>query len=558
MSTLSVTAAVLPEGCSCFTKATFQDLTPTIYENQGETAYGANRIYANAARARMVGVAPTIMEDFLLGRIRDVKEKISEVNVGGDRFINLPYTVRQRESAISNEYFRITAGASNGNTATTGEWVLTVATVDDSLFDAQSGAPIFNQFLPGQFIYVQTRDEGTAAPNAATRLIPFKIVSSADDSGDATVTVIPSYTPAGYVALTAGEKTDLAPTEGVISIGVNNVDDYEQYCDVEAVETAPQHIIDYHQTSRNAFCYTKEFLEMDKKIQAGEVNDYYKTFRYLPVTQRNRMIQQKFKNKWFHSIFYNDVLNELQAPGAYVPGSTPESLSVVDPTDTNCVLGYKANALGIRTLLANQSQIIDFTGGALDLRVVFDACYAVKRNREIDGASVDRISALTSRVVFDGVVSALIGYIKARYGYDNMNLYQEQGEVANKITGVQMRYMKFDLPEFDFEFVIASDNFFSDQEKVMTTGLGDSTHSGKIWIIDWDDLEIGIVGTSQKKIDENDEFSAKVVDELKCTIAQNTIHRTLESNTWTVRFGNEKRSLLVEGFDPTATVTLTS
>ena len=554
MSTLSVTAAVLPEGCSCFTKATFQDMTPTIYENQGSTAYGANRVYANAARARMVGVAPTMLEDFLLGRVADVKTPINKVNVGGDRFINLPYTVRQREAQISNEYFKITAGASNGNTAATGEWVLTISKITDSLFDAQSGAPIFNQFLPGQYIYIQTRDEGTVAPNSATRLIPFKIVSSANAAGNATVVVLPSYTPAGYVALAAGDKADLAPTEGVVSIGVNNVDDYEQYCDVESVETAPQHIIDYHQTSRNAFCYTKEFLEMDKKIQAGEINDYYKTFQYLPVTQRNRMIQQKFKNKWFHSIFYNDVLNELQAPGVYIPGSTDASLTVVDPTDTSCVLGYKANALGIRTLLANQSQIIDFTGGVLNLRVVFDACYAVKRNREIDGGSVDRISALTSRIVFDGVVSGLIGYIKARYGIDNLNLYQEQGVVANKITGVQMRYMKFDLPEFDFEFVIASDNFFSDQEKLTTTALGDSKHSGKIWIIDWDDLEIGIVGTSQKKIDENDEFSAKVVNELKCTIAQNTIHRTLESTTWTVRFGNEKRSLLIEGFDPTAAV----
>ena len=557
MSTLAVTAAVLPEGCSCFTKATFQDLTPTIYEAQGETAYGANRIYANAARARMVGVAPTIMEDFLLGRIADVKQPLSKVNVGGDKFINLPYTVRQREAQITNEYFKITAGVAGTNFATTAEWDLTVEVIADSLFDAQTGQPIFNQFLPGQYIYVQHR----AAGGGATLSTPMKIVSAVDlATSTAKVTVVPNVSgKTHYDTLTVAQQAALSPVEGLISIGVNNKDDYEQYCDVEAVEIAPQHIIDYHQTSRNAFCYTKEFLEMDKKIQAGEVNDYYKTFNYLPVTQRNRMIQTKFRNKWFHSIFYNDVLDEDQDPGLYTPSLTTASpYVVVDPGDTSCIVGYKANALGIRPLLAAQGQVYDFAGQDLDLRVVLDLCYAVKRNREIDGASVDRISALTSRQVFDSCNKALIGYIKTRYGIDNLNLYQDQGVVANKITGVQMRYMKYDLPEFDFEFVIASDNFFSDQERLHTNALTDAANAGKIWIVDWADLEIGIVGTNQRKIDENDEFAAKVVSAMQCTIQQNTVHRTLESQTWTVRMGNEKRSLLVEGFNSANAVTLTA
>jgi hypothetical protein len=551
MSTLNVSAAVLPEGCSCFTKATFQDLTPTIYEAQSETAYGANRVYANAARARMVGVAPTMLETFLLGRVADVKDKLSQVSVGGDRFVNLPYTVRQRESQITNEYFKITARADNGNTAATGESVLTIGIIEDSLFDAQNGSPIFNQFLPGQYIYVKYRDSGAAIGSQTSYSVPFKVVSSAQGGSAslATVTVIPSITAAGWVALSTAEKNDLKPSEGLVTIGVNNVDDYEQYCDVEAVEIAPQHIIDYHQTSRNAFCYTKEFLEMDKRIQNGEINDYYRTFQYLPVTQRNKQIQAKFRSKWFQAIFYNDLLNELQTPNAYVAGSTPASLTVVDPADNSCILGYKANALGIEKLLANQGQIIDFGGGALDLRVVFEACYAVKRNREIEGGTVDRISAITSRKVYDAAVSALLNYINERYGFNNQTRYVENGTVIDKVTSVSMRYMKFDLPEFDFEFVIAHDNFFTDRERMMSTA-DLTSHSGEMWILDWSDIEVGVVATNSQKIDENDEWAAKVVDELKCVIATNTIHRTLESTTWTVRLGNEKRSLLVKGFNP--------
>ena len=544
-----ITAAVIPDGCSCFTKATFQDLTPALYEAQGVTAYGSNKIYANAKRARMVGVQPTTLHSFLMGAIKDVKTPVTKVPVSSDKFVNLPYTTRFRTANISNEYFQVTAG---GNAGAGGLWDLTISVIPDSLFDAPSGTPIASQFLPGQYIYIQYASAGEVTNRAA-----FKVVTSVAAGDDATVTVVPSITEAGWDALDVPSQTALQPTEGVVTIGLNNVDDYEKYCNSEAAELAPQHIIDYHQTSRNAFCYTKEFLEMDKAIASGDINDYYSTFRHLPVTEQNRIREQKFQNKFAEAIFSNAPLNELQEPNAYQVGNTDPSLTVVDPADTDCILGYKANALGMRELLKAQGQVIDGLGIALDLDALLDACYSLKRNREIDGQVVDTIGGITSRKVYDKVVSILIQYIKATYGTDNINLYMEKGQVLDHLTNVGMKYMKFDLPEFNFEFVIASDNFFSDQERLMESA-GQGTHAGKIWFIDWADLTVGIVETNSQKIDENDHVAQKVVEELKCTITTNIIHRTLESTTWTVMFGNEKRSLLVEGFDPSECIKLTA
>ena len=548
-----VVAAVIPDGCSCFTKATFQDLTPAIYEAQDVTAYGSNRIYANAKRARMVGVQPTILNSFLMGAVKDVKQPVQKVAVANDKFVNLPYSVRYRTANISNEYFQVTAGVTAGGTA--GLWDLTVSAITDSVLDAANGV-IANQFLPGQYIYIQYADKtGTVGVSQTTFSTPFLVVSSVADGDDATVQVLPSITEAGFIALDAAGKANLQPEEGVVTIGLNNVDDYEKYCNAEAVELAPQHIIDYHQTSRNAFCYTDEFLEMDKAIAAGDINDYYSTFKHLPVTEQNRIREKKFQDKFAQAIFSNGPLNEEQGPDAYVVGNTDPSLTVVDPTDTGCILGYKANALGMRELLALQGQILDMQGGELDLKAVLDACYSLKRNREIDGQTVDTIAGMTSRLVYDRITSVLISYIKSVYGIDSLTMYMEKGEVIDHMTSVSMRYIKFDLPEWEFALVIASDNFFTDQERLMTTA-GLPTHAGKIWFIDWSDLTVGIVATNSQKIDENDEVSAKIVTELKCTIKQNTIHRTLESTTWTVQFGNEKRSLLVEGFNPQTCIAL--
>lgn len=556
MSVLSVSAMVLDDACSCITKATAQDLTPQIYENMGATAYGSQRIYANAARDKMIGVAPTMLQSFLLGTVSDVKEKLSEVSIGGDRFVNLPYLVRRRDSNITNEYFEVTARADTANTATTGESALTIETITDSLFDAQNGSPIYKQFLPGQSIYIKYYDAVPAAGSQTSYQVPFKIVTAEAGANDATatVTVVPFITPAGWAALSAGEKTALQPETGLVTIGVNNVDDYEQYCDVESVEIAPSFVIDYIQTMRGGFCYTKEFAEMVARIENDEINDFYKTFKYLPTTQRMRIVQQKERQKWFQSIFYNGPLNELQSPNVYTAGSTPDSLTVKDPNDPTCVLGYKANALGIEPLLATQGQVLDLKGGDLNLRTVLEYLYTVKRNRENDGARVESIAAFTSQPIYDRIVQTLISHIKARYSTD-LTLYYQPGEMIDNLSNVSMSYSKFALPEFGFHFVIAHDNFFTDRERmVKSTGLGPS-HAGEMWVLDMPDITTGIVATNSVKINENDEMAAKFLDSIKCTMAQNTIYRTLESKTWTVRIGNEKRHLLVKGFNVNGTIT---
>lgn len=548
MSVTNVSAAVLAS--PDFTKTTFQDLTPTIYENMDKTAYGMQAVYARAQRARNIGVQPTVLESFLMGSVRDLKAPIKQAAIPSGEFVNLPYSIRVQESNVTDEYFKVTATADTGNTGTTGEQSLTITVLDDTLFDAPTGTPIFNHFLEGQYVYISYKD-GTASVGSQTSLnVPFKVVSAVQgaNSSIATVVVRPSYTSAGYQALTTAEKAQLKPADGLVTIGVNNVDDYEQYCKQEPVVTAPRYLVDYHQTSRNVVQYTKQYMELQERIANGDINEHYERFDYLPQVDRMRQQEARYRRKWFHSIWENDAINELQSPNAYVEGSTPASLQVLDPVNSD-VLGYKANALGIRQLLANDSQIIDFKGGELNLRTVFDACYALKRNREIDGGTVDEIAALTSRQVYDRMLTALNTYIQGRYGIDKLQSYFQAGDVVDSVTGMSLRYIKYDLPEFDFQLVLATDNYFTDRERAMINS-GQSSHAGKIWFVDWADLEIGVVKTNQITLVEKDEWAAKVLADLQCTIEQNSITRQLESTTWTTRLGNAKRHLLVEGFNP--------
>jgi hypothetical protein len=296
-------------------------------------------------------------------------------------------------------------------------------------------------------------------------------------------------------------------------------------------------------------------LEAVKHIEDGDINEFYKQFLHLPVNKQNRQIEQKYRQKWYQAIYDNGPLNELQSPEIYNSGSVPASLTVVDPTATSCILGYKANALGIRHLLKAQGQVVDFKGGALNLNVLFEACYSLKRNRELEGQWVNEIGGFTSRKVYDSVSRSLVAYIKKRYGVDSYTQYFQPGQTIDHVTGIEMRYIKFDLPEYEFTFVLATDNYFTDREAMMRRA-GQTSHAGTIELIDWTDLDVGIVATNSLQTTQKDETAAKVLADLQCTISQNSKFLTLESTTWTVRFGNEKRSLVVEGFNPDACIDL--
>lgn len=553
----SLRAINIPDGCGCaITKAEFTDLSPATFANMGDTAYGMQKVYRDLARARTVGVAPSTREMWLMSNVRDLKQPVGQ-RATPYGFVNLPYTMRFREANITNEYFKIREGT-GASTGGGGEWTVEVETINDPLYDAPNGTPIHNQFIPGQYIYVRYKDSGAAAGSQTSYVTPFKVEASNEVGGQpgrAQLVLLPSITEDGWNALTGPEQAALQPQEGIVTIGVNNVDDYEQFCVPESVEIAPSQIVDYHQTSRNAFCYEKEYLQMMERIEDGDINEFYRQFLQLPVTQQNRQREQKFRQKWYQAIYDNGPINELQSPEIYNSGSVPADLTVVDPSDTNCILGYKANALGIRQLLKTQGQVIDFKGGALNLNVLFEAAYGLKRNRELEGQWVAEIGGFTSRKVYDAVSRSLVSYIKKRYGDTDITRYYKPGELIDHVTGISMRYIKFDLPEYEFTFVLATDNFFTDREAMLRRG-GQLSHAGTIEIIDWTDFELGIVKTNKVDITEKDEWAAKVLADLQCTMTQNTKFITLDSTTWTARFGNEKRSLIVEGFNPDACIDL--
>lgn len=555
----------VPDGCGgTLTAATITGLTPATFEAMANTEYNLARVIAESLEARAVGVVPRSLNELLMSRIKEVgKGEIQKRKVGKQSII-MPFTYRRRRTNVASDYFSITGGTANVNAGTTtggvtyptSAWDITVG-LGPSPY-ASSLTSIEKYFLPGQYVFVENLDDAGAAGARTAYMTAFKIIRAVNaTSTTATITIAANYTTAGWAALSAGQKAVFQPTFGVVQIGTNNVNDFESWCYNEASELSQSLIADWHQTSRYTQCHNDEYDRILNEITNGKVNEFLSTFQWMPLAEQNKRHRLQFEKKWMNSIFYGQRIDEKQAPDTY-----DELPQVVDPDD-GTVYEYKANALGIRTLLAAESQVIDAAGGPLDLDLLFSLAYDIKRNREVDGSTVTVVDFMTDKDTAHAIDIVLLKHLRDTFGY-NVTQFYEPGKVLDASGVVKFTYKKYDIPQIGFQIAIFVDQYFTDRVTQFGDGSGGSNGSvdfksrGRaIWAIDWSDMDIGIVATNTAKREYRGETYANANSLFSCVITPNTKHYELRSTTWTVRLGDAKRSLMIENFSLSDCPTLT-
>jgi len=557
----------IPDSCGgTLTAATIAGLTPAGLEAYANTEHALARIMAEAAEARAIGVVPKTMNELLHSRIKEInKDDIDTKKIAGQSII-LPYTYRTRKTNIGAESFSIASGgahASAGSTVggivyPTSAWSVVVNTGPSSRSTALTN--IERHFLKGEFLYVENiNSAGTAGVDRDKRTTPFRIVNSVNTSPTtATVTIAANKTTAGWAAMSAPQKAIYQPTFGVIYVGTNNVADQESWCYNQPADLSRSMIADWNQTSRYTQCFNDEYARILKEITDGNVNEFLKAFQHMPLTEQNKLQRQRYDDKFAHSVFFGDVLDETQTPETYT--SLPQ---VLDPED-GTLYGYKSNALGLRTLLANEGRVIDSHGGALDLDNVLALSFEVWRNRRIGNDSVEVIDWMTDKDTAHLIHIAMIKYLKATYGFEVTQFFKA-GEIIDQTSKlVRYKYNRYQLPGLGFDLAIFVDEFFTDRVTQYGNGSGGlhgavdfQTAGRSIWMIDWTDFNIGLLATNSAKREYKGRIYSDANSLYSCVITPNTKHYDLRSTTWTTQIGDAKRSLIIENFTlacPTLTI----
>lgn len=557
-----VRITTIPHGCTSLTAANVQAVTPAYIESLGMRE-DVNKVLASMAEARAVGVVAKPMWELLQGRITEIgKDKLNQRSVRSTSLV-LPFSYRDRRTNIGQEYFNITAGIVSPNAGSTvggisyptSSWALTVGVNTATPVNFNSALDnVSRQFLPGEYIYVENVNAaGTLGVDRSRRVISLKVINSVHVSaGVATITVAAPFTTSAWAALTAGQKAPYQPTFGVVTIGTNAVGDYESWCNNQAATTSHSLLVDWHQTSRYTQCSNDEYERILSEILDGNLNPYAKSFAgYESLAEQNKKAFQLYQQKWAHDIFYGQPIDETQ--------NSPENYATLPPivdVEDGTVYGYKAKALGLRTLLANESRVIDMQGAALNLDNLLKESYMVHRVRKESGEDASCIDWMTDKDTATLLHVTLVKHLKDTYQFTTTQFF-ESGKVVDATTGLKkFSYVRYQIPGMPFDVAVFVEDFFTDRMTNFLNGSGTNgqgavnfLESGRsIFVVDWSDFNLGIVATNSAKREYKGKVTADANSLYSCVIAMNTKRYDLRSTTWTTQLGDAKRHVIFENF----------
>lgn len=564
-------------GCT-LTKAHVKGLTPGEFEALGNKEIDLARVIASAAEAKTLGVEERGLTTLLTSSIQNIKPLINKQNVA-EQSIILPYIQRRQRSVINANYFAIEAGqAATGADAydpsytnKSGDFKITVNLGGSDWVTPLNGLERY--FLPGGFVIVNHWTSGGAVVEVQFQILGSTNADAANSGATGTIAkadVIIRPTgkevpaSAAFSTLPQAEQDKFAPTAGILQTIANNVNDYESWCRNQPTDQSVRLLVNWLQTTRESREVNDSYKKTLESIMSGKVNPYLSSMVYQPLAEQNKIASKVSQDQWNRAVWYNQALNDAQKPETYMqlPG-------VTDPEDTNCTLEYKANALGIKSLLREGGRIKDNGGNNLDLDSLFSDLYFLKRNREQDGDTISVIDVMTDRLTAVKIFEAFNSYYKLRYGWETQrNANINQTIEHNGI--ILFNYNVYDIPDVGVQLAVFHDPMFDD---LLNVGSGqkylvDGTRSGDavftdadtfaktqrmLWLVDWSDVKIGVAGTNSitrtQPHPEVDRLYSCRMDSVKRTF-------NLRSTKWTTMMDRPHRHLILENISDTVQFTL--
>lgn len=557
-------------GCT-LTKAHIKGMTPAEFEGLGNKEIDLARVIASAAEAKTLGVEERGLTTLLTSSVQNIKPLINKQNVAEQSLI-LPYIQRRQRSVINANYFAIESGkAADGGSPidatyslnSGNDWEVTV-----NLGGSDWVSPLQNlerYFLPAGYVVINHWDGG-----GNVREVQFMIIGAANADGansgstgniaKAKVTLRPTGAMVSNAgAPEAAVASHYQPDQGILQTVANNINDYEAWCRNQPTDLSVRLLVNWLQTTRESREVNDAYKKTLESIMSGKVNPYLSSMVYQPLAEQNKLASKVSQDQWNRAVWYNQALSNQQTPETYM-----QLPSVTDPEDVNCTLEYKANALGIKSLLREGNRVRDNGGNALNLDNLFSDLYFLKRNREQDGDTISTIDVMTDRLTAVKIFEAFNAYYKERYGWE----VQRNANINQKIEHngiILFNYNIYDIPDVGVQLAVFHDPMFDDLLNVGTgnkyliggqdsqgTRSGDAVFADAatyqktqrmLWLVDWSDVKIGIAGTNSVTRSQ----PHPEVDRLySCRMDSVKREFNLRSTKWTTMMDRPHRHLIIE------------
>lgn len=360
-----------------------------------------------------------------------------------------------------------------------------------------------------------------------------------------------STTPSFNLASTgASGKT------GLIVPGINNVNDFEKWCQNKPNVDPRKRVPFWYQTRRSTRCVDEEYLTVYKRLLTA--NPAFREFGDLDMAERNAQDELDDQKRFVNAFFFQKPISTNQTLALW---ESLEDISTVTEVDLKPGLGgrlkaKRANWIGVEEQLRVCDRVKDLLGNPLNLLEFFDINYELYRNRKSQNRVVKSIDWFTNARYRAAFHSAMMQYYSDFYkGQLHFNVQ------VGKETQLGMIYDSYTV-EFPGACAIniVSDEFFDDWRDE-NADLGQETVGNMLLALDigkpgTGSIYYAMLAANRKRFTTASiEQLAKLDATFRCVMEVSSQEQTLNSETGLVIVDCPKNSWWLNGVGTAAPVT---
>ena len=413
------------------------------------------------------GVQRYAMYDWIMANA-DMTKARAAINpgqkvMGGPSLIQ-PFIIANQESVVNKDHWKVTSGwtpaaydALNGDLAT---YPLTNAQI--ALGDVGTDRVIrveTRHGIPLDVNWFRNRDVlflfNVSGPGVAQQG-NWRVLASAVNAAASYVDLVVRSENAG----SAG-AFDAAPTAGYIIPGINNVHDFESWCQNRANIDPRKKVLFFYQTMREARCTDEQYELVYERL--FDANPAFKEFGDIDMAKRNAQDEHNFQVNLVNAIFFQKPLpNQDKENWESLEAINTIAGSVLDPSGVTAsggqLIARRANFVGWKEQLRVCDRVKDLQKNKLNLYEFLDFNYDLVRARKTGGRKVTDIDWFCNSIFKANFYTAYIDYLDVEFkGKEVFNI--EQGKVNE--MGMIYDSFFFKRPS-GIRINLTTDEFFDD------------------------------------------------------------------------------------------------
>lgn len=559
------------ETCGSVTRASIAHLTPeqlnSIFTPGGLFA-DLDAWFLHQIEMRACGMRRYVWYDWIYANADRTMFRSAISGTKGVKVASLlhPFVFGRQESVVNRDYWKVINGVATG-----GYTPNTPATAVGTI----SAGPLLAAQLVGatRVIRVQSRHGIPMDPNwfrvkEVIHLFGKQAGTGISQQGNWRVTGAAVNTALTYIDVALADENagstqpfDATPIAGLIIVGINNVNDFEFWCQNLPNVDPRKRVPFWFQTFRNSRCVDEEYTRVFNKL--FETNPAFREFGDLPMAERNRQDELEAQKRFVNAFMFQKAISANQTlpnwesltaidtilpyTGTWPPpvGATP-----LNPGMGGKIIGRRANFIGAKEQLRACNRWKDLQGNTLMLSEFLDHAYFMVRHIKSSGRKVTSLDFWTNSIFRAHFQTAAFQYYKDMYLdmlHFNQNINQLNGEL-----GLTYDKYFFKRPT-GIAINIIEDEFFDDYYDEMNAyGMGDLGNllvsldigkppNGSIY---WAQIAANRKSYTTAGINE----LARIDGTYRCVMDQLQLTQNLTSETGTVIVECPEWSLGIENF----------